>query len=321
MRQTVLADQLSDAVKGVLVLGGVVVVPLLLVGIGVLGWHLERKRARRYEADTRPGALRHNCFDGRYCVDVSPVQWQLDIATVRTIAAERGYVETRPRFAGAMSFVLSGEAGRRMPPGPARYEPEFAGAAALSSRESSLVATIRANGELWISLRQYELSRARLEMLVGMHGMQVVCACVDDTDQLLLVRASGSGRNGSAEPARKHIRPTFVIIIASIVTALSIPVMGVLLALLGYPAVAYSLVIVACFSLLLPCSLRLVSRSRRARLLHREFNGRACVSIFLRWYGFSDYMVSEMAAYCGYWYGQKKYHRNQGPYINYVRAV
>src|SRR5699024_12158134 len=137
MRQTVLADQLSDAVKGVLVLGGVVVVPLLLVGIGVLGWHLERKRARRYEADTRPGALRHNCFDGRYCVDVSPVQWQLDIATVRTIAAERGYVETRPRFAGAMSFVLSGEAGRRMPPGPARYEPEFAGAAALSSRERS----------------------------------------------------------------------------------------------------------------------------------------------------------------------------------------
>src|SRR5699024_12829021 len=174
MRQTVLADQLSDAVKGVLVLGGVVVVPLLLVGIGVLGWHLERKRARRYEADTRPGALRHNCFDGRYCVDVSPVQWQLDIATVRTIAAERGYVETRPRFAGAMSFVLSGEAGRRMPPGPARYEPESAGAAALSSTTTSLAATNSAIRELWISQRLHYPSRDRRQIVVGMNGMHAV---------------------------------------------------------------------------------------------------------------------------------------------------
>lgn len=324
MHRVMLADQLPDAVKGVLLIGGLIAAPLLIGGLGVLGWHVECARARRHESQVRSGILRRNCFDGRDSVDVSPLRWQLDIATVRAIAAERGYLEVQPRFIGAVSFVRSAPSGQSssaggQPGAQAVLQRGSAGTGEVSNRESSLLAAARAKGEVWVSLQQYELSRAWLDMLAGMYGIQLVCCCADSTDQLILLPAHQGHRSTPSDPTAKGIRPSFVVMIMSFVIAAGDIASIAVVSQFGYSVIAWFLTIPVFFVLLLPCGLRLVSRSRRARLLNREFNGRACVSIFLRWYGFSGCLASEMAAYCGYRYGETKYHRTQGSYINYVR--
>src|SRR5699024_8146281 len=101
-------------------------------------------------------------------------------------AAERGYVEIHPRFLGVLSFVRSDPSGQSasasgQPTAEAPFRRGSTGTAKLAKRESSLVAAIRAKGEVWVSLRQYRLPQARLDMLASMHGIQLPCSCADST--------------------------------------------------------------------------------------------------------------------------------------------
>lgn len=231
------------------------------------------------------------------------------------------YIGYRSVEAVPSGTAARGPAAGGQPETQTMYSHESTVPTELSNRESSLLATVREEGEAWISLRQYRLSRARLDMLAGTHGIQLARVCADSIDQLILLRAHPEYRGEPRTPAAKGIRPSFVVIIMSFALAVSYIVPTAVLGYFGYAVIACCLTVPIFFVLLLPRALRLLSRSRRARLLNSEFNGRPCVSIFLQWYGFSDYLASEMATYCGYRYGEKKYHSTQGPYINYVRMV
>lgn len=319
------AEGAPGHLNSVLIVGLCIVVPPLLVALSLFYARVIRSRIQGFNDDSRLGFFRHNCFDGRYRVDVNPAQWRVDAPTARTIAAERGYVEVTPGYLGMLSFVRTAAERAAYTGGSTAvsggdYGQPSAGVSGLTKQESSLISDIRAAGELWVSLRQHRITGPRMATLLEICGIQYVFTCGDQTDQVMLLRDPHiQGYQRSTVGSRKHTRPTYVLIVftaaiafVSIVGAVyfnktseTIPGLVMMAALIG--------------SIALPLSPRLFNRSRRASLLSREFNGRKGVFVYHSWYGVSDYIVSEMARFHGYMYHEKSYTKMYGSYLKFVR--
>lgn len=321
-----LGGHVSPYVTGLIAVGFIVIMIVaivLTVIISVKNSRSLRTDNGNHRFSSRIGMLRHNLFDGSYRVDVSPAQWGMGAPVIRDVAAARGYIEIAPRGPYVISFVLSSastapSANVTPQATTSTYNGMRADPLSPSRRESSLLRKVCAEGQRWISLRDLGCSPGRLESLLAAYGMRIVFACADSEDQLLLVHCPTSAGTDSAAAA-KSPRPTVVLIIlmyglcgalltaAMVCFSADLNVFGLIIA---------QLVVAASFVRFV---LRVFSRSTRAAMLAKEFKGKTR-SIYLGWYGFSGYLVSEVARSYGYIYITKDYSKMGGTYINYARA-
>lgn len=262
MRDTIiLAEGSSTSVFAIVVVVfcGVAVVAAAVVG-GVWAANLRLRSMRHAHGNqSRIDFLRYNVFDGRPELHLSPPQWQVDVPTLRSVAAERGYSEAPPAYAGYLTFRAS------QPTAQPAQQP----AAAAAPQD---------------------------------FPHQQPTAAVPQQ-----VRSGG-------------VRPLLWIASSVAVVVLSCAAGAMVLAATEHSLAASILGVFGILSLkLLPFALRLLPKSTQLRILAREFNGSAHVSVLVHWYGFDDSFIVQQAAAHGYLYLRQSWIRAYGRFITFAR--
>lgn len=246
----------------------------------------------------RLGTVRYLRFTGLPVVHVSPVEWQLDPQTIRQAAHDRRYVEIPPPDPSVLSFQYAPTAFPGTPfqgypsPGPA------------PSQARRLAKKISGRDRMWISLRDFKLSREHVAEIASRARMTVVAEVADTSDRIMLLAPPGSPPPGS-EVAKPRFRPGSAgFFTAGIVTTMALAIAGcavsaltehiwltILSAVLGLPLLLLSVY-----------WMRMAPKSVRAGWLASRFNGSRSVQFHPDVFGFTSDLAAQIAASHGYFY-------------------
>jgi len=267
---------------------------------------------------TRAVRLRSEVFTGTPYAHVSPMQWQIDPASLRGIAHDRGYVEIPSMFQGCLSFQFAPRQFSQPPAfdGPDRPDKD---------RERWLLNHLSGSDRVWISLKHANLSARRVAEVAGSEGLRVAADFSDRNDRILLL-----SRDPSAPwlplpaPVGVRFRYAWLNYIAPVTVVLLLAIAAMIV---GAPDQfenpVSSLLFLAAFIGAIPAAFTtsLFPRTIRAGWLAREFDGSQHVEFALRSYQISPELVTQIAGYHGYVLYAQTATQAGGPILKFYKRV
>ncbi|MFC3454707.1 hypothetical protein [Amycolatopsis speibonae] len=267
---------------------------------------------------TRTVRLRFEVFTGAPYAHVSPMHWQIDPASVRGIARDRGYLEIQPMHQGCLSFR---HAPHQIPSAPLFDGPDRPG----KDRERWLLNHLGGADRLWVSLKHANLSARRVVEVAETEGFRVAAQFVDRNDRVLLLsRDPSPPRLPLPAPAGPGFRYAWLNYIAPVLVFVLLAIAAIFV---GGPNEfedpLSSLLFLAAVVCAIPAAFTtsLFPRTSRIGWLAREFDGSPRVEFALRSYQISADLVMQIAGYHGYlFYGQRATQAG-GPILQFRKRV
>ncbi len=267
---------------------------------------------------TRTVRLRLQVFTGDAYAHVSPMEWQIDPATLRDIARSRGYLEIAPMFQHCLSFRF---APHHVPPVPVFDGPDRPD----KDRERWLLNRLSGSDHVWISLKHANLSARRVAEVAETEGLRVAADFGHSTDRVLrLSRNPAPPRLPLPAPTGARFRYAWLnyLVPITVLSLLTVAAMVVGTAE-NSENPAGGLLLLAAMAGAIPAAFTtsLFPRTTRVGWLAREFDGSAAVAFAVRSYQIPVDLVVQIAWFHGYaLYGQTVT-RASGPIMNFYKHV